>query len=69
MKRLALLSLLFAALALPAAADHPSGATRDDLRQLQREMDLLDDSMRQAPAGARVPAPRGRAARRPGAFA
>jgi hypothetical protein len=51
MKRLAVLSLLFAvAVALPAAADHPSGATRGDLRQLQREMDLLDDTMRQVQA-------------------
>jgi hypothetical protein len=48
MRRLALLSVAFvAAMALPAAADHPAGATTADIRQLQTEMELLDDSLRQ----------------------
>jgi hypothetical protein len=47
MRRLALLTVaLLAAMALPAVADHPSGATTDDIRQLQTEMELLDDSLR-----------------------
>jgi hypothetical protein len=49
--RRALLSVaVLAALALPAAADHPGAATRADIRQLQTEMELLDDSLRQVDA-------------------
>jgi hypothetical protein len=48
MRRLALLSIAFlAAMALPAVADHPGGATAEDIRQLQTEMELLDDSLGQ----------------------
>lgn len=47
MRKLALLSVVFwAATALPAAADHPSGATQAEIRQLQTEMELLDESLR-----------------------
>jgi hypothetical protein len=38
--------VLLTAAPLRAAADHPSAATRADLRQLQAEADLLDDTMR-----------------------
>lgn len=45
--KLALLSVVFcAATAIPVAADHPSGATPADIRQLQTEMELLDESLR-----------------------
>jgi hypothetical protein len=44
--RSALLSVaLLAAMVLPAAADHPDAATTADIRQLQTEMELLDDSL------------------------
>ena len=48
MKRLLLLSLVLTmAGAVPALADHPTGATMEDLRQLQVEVDRLDDSLAQ----------------------
>jgi hypothetical protein len=52
MRRLALVTVaLLAAMALPAFADHPGGATTEDIRQLQTEMELLDDSLRLVDAG------------------
>jgi hypothetical protein len=48
MKRLLLLSLVLTmASAVPALADHPTGATMADLRQLQSDVDLLDGSLAQ----------------------
>jgi hypothetical protein len=48
MKRLALLGLLLTmTAALPAWADHPTGATSADIRQLQTEANRLDESLRQ----------------------
>lgn len=48
MKRLVLLSLVLTlAGAVPASADHPTGATTADIRQLQSEADLLDESLAQ----------------------
>lgn len=52
MKRLLLLSLVLTmAGASTALADHPTGATMEDLRQLQAEVDRLDDSLAQMNAG------------------
>jgi hypothetical protein len=45
MRRALLTVAVLASLALPAAADHPDGATTADIRQLQTEMELLDDSL------------------------
>jgi len=45
MRRTLLTVAVLAALVLPAAADHPEGATTADIRQLQTEMELLDDSL------------------------
>jgi hypothetical protein len=48
MKRLVLLSLVFTLAGLaPAFADHPTGATMAQVRQLQSEVDLLDESLAQ----------------------
>jgi hypothetical protein len=52
MKRLLPLGLMLTiAGALPALADHPTGATMEDLRQLQAEVDQLDDSLAQLGEG------------------
>jgi len=48
MKRLVFLSLvLMMTGAVPVLADHPGGATTADIRRLQSEADLLDESMSQ----------------------
>ena len=47
MKRLVLLSLVLTLGAAQAFADHPTGATTADIRQLQSEADLLDESLAQ----------------------
>jgi hypothetical protein len=48
-----LLPALLAAALWPgaAAADHPSGATEADMRELQADLALLDDTMADLPAG------------------
>jgi hypothetical protein len=47
MKKLALLSLVVGMAAVPAFADHPTGATGADIRRLQTDIDRLDDSLTQ----------------------
>ena len=47
MKRLVLLSLVLTLGAAQAFADHPTGATTADIRQLQSEADQLDESLAQ----------------------
>ena len=47
MKRLVLLSLVLTMGAAQAFADHPTGATTADIRQLQSEADRLDESLAQ----------------------
>lgn len=52
MKRLLLLSLVLTMAGVaPALADHPTGATMEDLRQLQAEVDRLDVSLAQLSNG------------------
>ncbi|HET9316367.1 MAG TPA: hypothetical protein VFQ51_12310 [Vicinamibacteria bacterium] len=52
MKRLLLLSLVLTMAGVaPALADHPGAATMEDLRQLQAEVDRLDDSLAQLGTG------------------
>jgi hypothetical protein len=40
-------------MAAPALADHPAGATMQDLRDLQYDLELLDDTLASLPAGHR----------------
>ncbi len=51
MKKLALLSLVIGMSAVPAFADHPTGATGADIRRLQTDIDRLDDSLGQLSDG------------------
>jgi hypothetical protein len=47
MKKLALLSLVVGMAAVPAFADHSTGATGADIRRLQTDIEQLDDSLTQ----------------------